>query len=62
MEKVFVKLERNGRRACFIVETDRSATALDHEGIRPFVRDDVQVICLREKGAKKYGWDIDAKK
>ena len=35
MAKVYVKLEENGQRRCFVVETERSATELDHEAIRP---------------------------
>ena len=45
----------------FVVETERTATALDHEAIRPFVKEDVKVTCLREEGAKEYGWDLEAR-
>ena len=60
MAKVYVKLEAHGVRKCFVVETDRSATELDHQAIRPFVRDGVQVTCLRKEGAEKYGWASEA--
>ena len=56
MAKVYVKLEAGSDRKCFVVETNRSATELDHQAIRPFVRDGVQVTCLRKDGAEKYGW------
>jgi hypothetical protein len=60
MAQVYVKLEQGGERCCFVVETTRSATDFDHEGIRAFVREGVQVTCLRKEGAEKYGWARDA--
>jgi hypothetical protein len=62
MQKVYVKFEVDGVRQCFVVETSRSATELDHQAIRPFIRDGVQVTCLREQGAAKYGWAAEAQK
>jgi hypothetical protein len=62
MAKVYVKLEVDGVRGCFVVETDRSATELEHQAIRPFVRPGVQVTCLRQEGAQKYGWADEAEK
>jgi hypothetical protein len=58
--KVYVKLESDGVRKCFVIETARSATEIDHEAIRPFVREGVQVTCLRKEGAEKYGWAAEA--
>lgn len=62
MGTVYVKLEDDNGRACFVVETDRTATAIDHDAIRRFVREGVQVTCLRREGAEKYGWAEEAER
>ena len=62
MPKVYVKLEEGNIRQCFVLETSRTATTVDREMIRPFVRKGVQVTCLRRKGAQIYGWADEAER
>lgn len=62
MAQVYVKLELDGERCCFVVDTDRTAADMDHDGIRRFVREGVKVTCLHKEGAAKYGWGEEAEK